>query len=213
MICDHGAVSAHLRGLLPALALACSGLVLTQAPAQAACSCGSVSSIQSDARDADVVFTGVLVKQESGGKLTTYTLDVERIYRGRVADTPVEVVSARRSGGGCGLGRLDVDSAYVVFATRASARLESGQLESGQLSSGECSGTEKATPSYVSEIERVLGPGNEIPQPSAPGSTPATPEYTRVEDADPPKFTRLAAPGGAMVLVGLLGLILFRKRG
>lgn len=203
MICDHGAVSAHLRGLLPALALACSGLVLTQAPAQAACSCGSVSSIQSDARDADVVFTGVLVKQESGGKLTTYTLDVERIYRGRVADTPVEVVSARRSGGGCGLGRLDVDSAYVVFASRASTG----------LSSGECAGTEKATPSYVAEVERVLGPGNELPKPPDTGTTPPAPEYTRVENADPPKFTRLAAPGGAMVLVGLLGLILFRKRG
>ncbi len=209
MICDHGAVSIPLRGLLPALALVCSGLVLTQAaPAHAACSCGSVSSVRTDARDADVVFTGVLVKQESGGKLTTYTLDVERIYRGRVADSPVEVVSARRSGGGCGLGRLDLDTAYLVFATRASAR-----LGPGQLSSGECAGTDKATPSYVAEVERELGPGNEIPKPPTPGSTPEEPEYTRVEDADPPKFTRLAAPGGAMVLVGLLGLILFRKRG
>lgn len=197
MICDDGGVPAHLRRLLTALALACSGLVLTGVPAQA-CTCGGGQDVDSQARRADVVFTGVLRSQERRRKEQVYSLEVERIYRGRVAETPVEVASPTSS---CDLGRLEVDRAYVVFATRVDARLESEQ----------CTGTDRATPAYVAEVERALGQGNQVPEPSVDETAPA-PEYTRVDDSEPPQFTRLAAPGGAMVLLGLLGLAVFRKR-
>lgn len=201
MICDDGGVSASVRRLLLALALACSGLVLTQVPAaNAVCRCTPVTNVRIEARAADVVFSGVLVDQRSTRIRTTYSLEVKRIYQGRVADSRVEVVSdARRSR--CGLGDLRLDRPYVVFATGAS-----------RLQSKLCSGTSRATPAYVADVERVLGPGTAIPKPPPPGQDPPKPEYTRVGDADPPEFTRLAAPGGAMVLLGLLGLILFRKR-
>ena len=58
----------------------------------------------------------------------------------------------------------------------------------------------------------MLGPGNAIPKPPPPGQEPPAPEYTRVDDADPPEFTRLAAPGGAMVLSACSAWSLFRKR-
>ena len=198
MICDDGGVPAHLRRLLIALALACSGLVLTGVPAQA-CTCKDGDSVDQQARRADVVFTGVLRSQERRAKEQVYTLDVERIYQGRVAETPVEVASA--AGTSCGLGRLEVERAYVVFATRGGARLESEQ----------CTGTGRATPALVADVERALGPGNQVPDPPVDQPAPQ-PEYTRVDDSEPPEFTRLAAPGGAMVLLGLLGLVLFRKR-
>jgi hypothetical protein len=38
---------------------------------------------------------------------------------------------------------------------------------------------------------------------------PAKPTFTRVADAEPTALTRLAAPGAAMLLVGLLGLMVF----
>lgn len=181
--------------LLTALLLACAGLVLVGSPASA-CTCVK-QGLAKQAEDAAVVFTGVLQRQQREKQLITFTFDVQRVYQGHLDGNPAAVTSGvQRSA--CGLGRLEVDRAYVVFADR----------ERGGSS---CSGTGRATPAYVADVERVLGEGN--PAPSDPQKEPAPdPEFTRVGDVDPPEFTRIAAPGGAMVLLGLLGLVLFRRR-
>lgn len=197
MICDDGRVSS-LRRVLVALVLACAGVVLVQLPADAACKCDDVG-VKAAAERADVVFSGVLVEQADTRRRTTYTFEVERIYRGRVGDSRVEVVSRTTS---CGLGRLRVDRGYVVFAR------ESGP----ELNSTRCDGTGRATPAYVEKVERVLGPGNAVPRPPGPAEEPPEAEFTRVDDSEPPEFTRLAAPGVALVLAGLLGLFVFRRR-
>jgi hypothetical protein len=75
--------------------------------------------------------------------------------------------------------------------------------------SEQCYGTRRATSRVVNAVEGSLGAG--VPFREEPAE-PATPTYTRVLDSDPPEFTRLAAPGAALALVGLLGWFVVRRR-
>ena len=193
MICDHGGVSRSLRRLLLALALACSGVTLMQAPAEA-CKC-QVPSVPQASRQAEVVFTGVLLGEQRNNRQATLALEVREIFKGGVAASPVDVASPTDS---CGL-RLTEDQAYVVFA-------RDGR---GGLVSEACYGTSRATRGVVAAVERRLGTGvrfeEEPPE-------PARPAYTRLTESGPPEFSRVAAPGAALVLVGLLGWVVVRRR-
>lgn len=181
--------------------LACAVPALVPSAASAACSCQDVS-IRQAADRADVVFRGTLVEQSVTGDTRSYSIDVARIYRGRVAETPV-VVESPRQGTDCGLGALQVDRSYVVFARENRTALVSER----------CDATGPATPAYLREVQRVLGPGNALPRPGD-GSAEEEPdvEFTRVDGSAPPDLSRLAAPGAAIALIGLLGLVVFRRR-
>ena len=187
-------VSHAIRRLLPALLLACAGLVLVPPAAQAACTC-QVPSVAQASRQADVVFTGLMLGEQRDRQQADLAFEVDRIYKGEVQSDTVDVASPTDD---CGL-RLVEDQSYLVFAVDGR----------NGLVSEECDGTVRARSREVAGVEKALGPGEPY---RAPVPEPVEPTYTRVVESDPPDFTRVAAPGAAMALVGLLGWFVVRRR-
>ncbi len=189
------------HALVLALLLSCAGVVLTQGPAHA-CKCAS-ASVRAEVKQADAVFSGVLVESSDGasgrrgGTDTTYRIEAQTLYKGDLPRATVEVTSPGTS---CGLS-LRVDRRYFFFVTERGAELTTNQ----------CSGTARAKGQLVHKIEQVAGEGKDV-GPSDPAE-PVEPTFTPVDDGEPEELTRLAAPGVALALVGLLGLLVVRRRG
>lgn len=188
------------RSLLLALILACAGVVLTQMPAHA-CKCVD-SSVKQDVNRADVVFSGVLVDAADGtfGKrdrdATVFEIEADTVYKGDVIRPAVKVTSRATS---CGLGNLTTGRPYLFFADEAGSTLIADQ----------CGGTARASDRLTAKVENLLGSGTELTPREEP--EPIVVEFTPVADAEPETLTRLAAPGAALVLLGLLGLFVVRR--
>lgn len=202
MICCDVRVFVTVGRLLAVLVLAGIVVVVGQLPAQA-CSCVSASTA-AHAKDANAVFTGTVTdvasEQKADGQrgaTMTYDVQVDRVYKGAVSSSTVQVTS-ERSGSSCGLGQLPADRRYAFF-TKASG---------SELSATSCGGTARASAKLVAEIENVLGSGHD-PVPPEPDKA----VFTQVGPGAPTSVTRLAAPGAALVLVGLLGLLVVRRVG
>lgn len=196
MICFDVRVLDNARRLLAALILAGCGVVLGQLPAHA-CSCVS-GSMQSHAKQASDVFTGTVSdvsRQRSGKLVTTYTVAVERVYKGDVRTATVQV-SSTGSTRSCALTDLQADRSYLFFV----------RADGSELSANSCGGTAPASNTMLTRVERLLGDG----RPATPPQVPKA-EFTRVADAQPDSLSRLAAPGVALVLAGLLGLFVVRR--
>jgi hypothetical protein len=189
---------AVLRRLLIALLLASPAVVMSQMTAHAACSC-QAGTYQESVEAADVVFSGLLTNQSTGrtaadgGRETTYQVEAERVYKGDVTTADVDVVSPRDD---CTLGTLETDRRYMFFVTESGA----------EFMTDRCSGTGVANDEMVRRVERLLGEGQDVTAP--PPAEPEEVEFTKVADAEPETLSRLAAPGAALVIVGLLGLLL-----
>jgi len=190
------------RSLLIALILACSGVVLSQMPAHA-CKCVD-GSVKQEANRADAVFSGVIVKASTGnvgkkdGRATIYEVDAETLYKGDLARRSVDVSSADTS---CGLNNLAADRRYVFFVAEQGAGFTTDQ----------CSGTAPAGNQLTAKVQKLLGNGTDLTPREEPEPEPTVVDFTQVADAEPETLTRLAAPGAALVLLGLLGLFVVRR--
>ena len=176
-----------LRLLLAALLLAGGAVAATDAPALA-CP-GGRQSLALQTKRADDVFVGVVEERSERARTVEYAVRVERIYKGDLdaADATVTTLARARA---CGLPDLNPGASYVFLTTGADLEITS------------TGGTAPATDTLVARVERLLGAGRAAQPPE-----PVEADFT-VVGGEPASFERLAAPGAALVLVGLLGLLL-----
>jgi hypothetical protein len=190
----------RLVGLTAAAALLGGGLLAAVPAASSAAprTCAH-QSLGKQVRHADVVFRGVVdkvrpVKGKGAHRTRTYKVTADRVYLSSlVADS---VVVTADVGKACAPPTLKQGKRYIFFVTEDGSRLVS------------TSATAKATAKLTRKVVGKLGSGE---QPHKPVSTTAT--FTTVADARPASLTRLLAPGAALLIVSLLGLLLVGRVG
>jgi hypothetical protein len=190
-----------LRAVSVALTAALAGGVLLAAsPAQArtAAPCPQ-RSLHQEIKRADVVFRGVVDKVQAvrgkGDRRTrTYKVTADRVYRSSLVTDSVRVTA--QLGVRCPPPHLRKGKRYIFFVNEEGPRLVSTPA------------TARASSELTDRVVAKLGDGDQ------PRSTPpADPEYTLVADAAPPRLSRLLAPGAALVIVSLLGLLVAGRMG
>lgn len=209
MTCCNGPVPpSRLRSLAAALVVATTiGAGVAAAPPAAADEpadkCPFISVADSSKR-AMAVFSGqvtaVTEQAKPAGEQGVYYLQdvtVTRVYQGEIDSEAVQVRS-EKTPKQCSLGELAVGTEYMFFTVSSG---DPWVAESG-------GGTVPVDAEVVEKVQRVLGEGRD-PVPPAPESA----EFTPVETGEPTTLSRAAAPGLALILVGLLGLVVVRGLG
>lgn len=184
-----------LARALAALALALTGLVLAAPTPAFACRC-QTGNVQEQVKQADVVFVGT-VEEMAGvnrGKAFEYTVTAREAFKGQVERDVV--VTSKASPAACGLGPLQAGTDYLFLASG----------DSPPYTATSCGGSAPASPSRLRKLEEAVGPATPVRSPQ-----PETADRTTVEESPPGSFTRLAAPGAAIAIVGLLGVVVVRR--
>jgi hypothetical protein len=183
-----------LRVLL-ACVFVVGGLVLAvQAPA-AACTCQPADAERQTSR-ADAVFIGTVDGVTEVDQQLEIAVTATRAYKGTV-ERSTTVTTARQTTA-CGIGEPETGTDYL-FIVRGDAP---------PYVANSCDGTGQVNADRVAQVEGILGTGQAVPPPPPPTAT-----RTLVEDSPPASLARMAAPGGALVIVGLLGLVVVGRLG
>ena len=178
-----------LVGMAIAALLAMSGLVLATAAPAFACKCDA-ANLEKQIERVDAVFVAEVNDVTETTGTFEYAVTATHSYPGTVERETT--VATNQQTVACGLGELKSGTDYVFLVTGDTA----------PYTAASCDGSGPATVKRVAEVESVLGAGTGIPEPAPPAPT-----MTTVEDSAPAPVARLAAPGGALLLVGFLGLL------
>jgi hypothetical protein len=192
-----------LRRALAALSAAAlvGGVVLAASPASAgpAPSQCRQPTLDHQIKRADVVFRGAVekaraVKGKGAQRTRTYKVKADRVYQSSLVTDSVLVTA--EVGATCPPPTLKVGKRYIFFVTEQGSRLVS------------TSATARASHQLTTQVEKKLGSGK------APRKAqPPTAEFTKVANAAPPSLSRLLAPGAALLVLSLLGLLVVGRLG
>ncbi len=183
--------------MLAAACVAAAGVVVLSGTAQAARPCPD-PTLGRDIDQADVVFRGEVTKvrpvEKTGHRSTRpYKVTADRVYKSSLVTD--QVVVTARVGTRCALPTLREGTRYIFFVTEGHSRLLA------------TSGTAEATPKLTRQVVSRLGTGE---QPQV--TPPAAAQFTAVAGATPPALSRLLAPGAALLIVSVLGLLFLGRR-
>jgi len=157
------------------------------------------TTLKKDIKNADVVFRGVVsrvkpVRGKGDQRTRDYRVEADRVYQGSLVTDSVTVTAA--VGTRCDVPVLKQDKRYLFFVTEDGSRLMA------------TTATARATHALTQKVVARLGDGA-VPHPAPP----ATAQFTEVADASPPAMSRLLAPGAALLIVSLLGLVVLGRVG
>jgi hypothetical protein len=189
------AVSAVLVG---SAALVAAAGPATAAPAAPSHKCKQ-HTLNQETKKANVVFRGAVDKVgHAHGKGTqrtrVYRVTADRVYQGSLVTDKVRVTA--EVGVKCPPPKLSENKRYIFFVIEDGSRLVS------------TSATARATHHLTDKVVAKLGNG------AQPHSTPpAKPAFSKVANAAPPRLSRLLAPGAAVVVLSLLGLVVIGRLG
>ena len=182
------------------LVLVALGCVLFSGTPAQACE-RPVPPVAKALQSATFVFSGTVSKVTSAGDQTTFAVTVDRAYQGRV-DEEVMVITPRTEDdcGLTGIGRGDA----VMFVVRDGSgdRFRTRSFE----------GTRALTGSVRAAVVDELGRGSK-PVAPAPAAEEPPLEMVVLDSGSPMSFAALALPGGILVALGLLTLLLAQVLG
>lgn len=169
-----------------------AGLLVLAPGTSWACSCVQSSPIE-QVRRVETVVDGTVAWVSSNGIETTYSVEVDRVFKGKAAEREKLITAANEAA--CGLGMLTVDKRYLFFIDG---------VHPGRMRVSLCGGSAPYGDELAAQIEAATGaPTGPVVSPAMkgpvdPDQIQGTPWYTVV--------------GTTLLIAAVLGGLLFYAR-